>query len=172
MPVIRGQPLKNTLTPERRQLLLDALVNELEGRGSPNGPLIFEIPLDEPDLMDVLVVWQEWDSLRSGDRSSLIREAYTGRPGTIAQDLGVTYKEVVEQHLLPYEVIPKIVRPDVDPVVVRKAMLEEGGITLAEDKVELRFPKLQMAMDAHERLSDKLPNVYWSIVDNGDYMLG
>ena len=45
-------------------------------------------------------------------------------------------------------------------------MLAEGGIEGAAGKVELRFPTMAMAQAAHQRLCDKLPRGYWSIVQN------
>ena len=49
-----------------------------------------------------------------------------------------------------------------DPSKVRNAMLEEGGIALPSEKVDLRFPTMSMAETAHRHLCEKLPRGYWS----------
>ena len=164
MPIIKGQHSAAILSPSRRQTLLEQMLNEIEGKGKPNGPLIFEIPLDYSDKLDILVVWDEWEDIRSEDRSSLILEAYGNNQGKIAQALGVTYQETVEQNLLPYAVVPMIREGEFDPSKVRNAMLEEGGIALPSEKVDLRFPTMSMAETAHRHLCEKLPRGYWSIV--------
>jgi hypothetical protein len=150
------------LAPERRQALLEQLSSELTENTKPNGPVVFEIPVGPGERIDVLVVWAEWEGLRSEDRTDLILEAYNGQRDRIAQALGVTYEEAKEQQLLPYAVLPMIRRgePDQD---VRKAMLEEGGIALPGERVELRFPTMSMAEAAHRNLCNKLPRGYWSI---------
>lgn len=164
MPVIRGQSRTTALTAQQRQALLQQLKNERDGKATPNGPLVFEIPLEQSDRIDVLVVWQAWENLRSEDRTSLVVEAYKDLEERIAQALGVTYQEAIEQQVLPYAVIPLTRRGEADAAEVRKAMLEEGGIPLPGDKVDLRFPTMAMAEAAHRRLCDRLPKGYWSIV--------
>ena len=163
MPVIRGESNVNPLTPERRHSLLDRLEQELSGQGAVNAPVIFEIPLEQSNRIDVLVVWHEWDGVASEDRTDLILESYRDQRERIAQALGATYMEAKDQHLLPYSVVPMIRRSDVDPSRVREVMLGEGGIALPDGKVDLRFPTMRMAEAAHRRLYERLPEGHWSI---------
>jgi hypothetical protein len=162
MPVIRGSTKIEALTPQRRAALLERLTEERQ-RPTPDGPVVFEIPLEQSDKFDVMVVWQEWESVRSEDRSAIIREAYQGDQ-KVAQALGVTYQEAMEQQLLPYAVVPMVRRDEVDPDKVREAMIQEGGIQLERDRVDLRFPTMAMAEASHQRLVQRLPRGYWSIV--------
>jgi hypothetical protein len=163
MPLIRGQATLRTLTADRRKDLLGLLAKERSGGSDPNGPVIFEIPLEQSDRIDVLVVWDAFEGLRSEDRTGLILEVYKDEQARIAQALGVTYQEAVEQYLLPYAVIPMTRRGEVDPAELRKAMLAEGAIRLPGDKADLRFPTMAMAEAAHQRLCERLPRGYWSI---------
>ena len=127
-------------------------------------PIVFEIPIELSDKKDVLVVWEAWRDIRSEDRSSIILEAYGEDGGSIAQALGVTYDEAIEQQVLPYAVQPMNRRGEADPEAVRNAMIRQGGILFGDKKVDLRFPSLQLAQDAFERLVQDLPTGYWSIV--------
>jgi len=166
MPVIRGEPTTNILSPELRESLLRKLASEHAGPGTADGPLIFEIPLGRSDKIDVLVVWKEFEDLRSEDRTELILDAYNEQKDKISLAMGVTYQEAIGQQLLPYTVIPMTRRGGgVDPAELRKAMLDEGGIPLSDEKVDLRFPTMAMAEAAHRRLIERLPGVYWSIIE-------
>jgi hypothetical protein len=169
MPVIRGEPRTTVLTEERRKVLLDKLRNELAERTRTSDLLIFEIPLEQSDKIDVLVVWQAFESLRSEDRTRLILDAYPKtRQRTISLALGVTYQEAMEQALLPYAVRPLMRRGEADPDELRKVMLEVGGIALPEEKVDLRFPTMAMAEAAYQKLCDRLPGGHWAIVQTLD----
>lgn len=164
MPVIRGQASVTALASERRQALLDQLKQELAGGQSPNGPVIFEIPLRQSDKKDVLVVWPAFRDLRSEDRTQLILDAYQQpEREQIAQALGVTYEEAMEQQLLPYAVVPMTRAGEADPAELRRAMIREGAIVTPAGKVDLRFPTLAMAENAHRKLSESLPKGYWTL---------
>jgi hypothetical protein len=165
MPVIRGRSTANILTPDRREQLREQLAGELSGQRMPDGPLIFEIPLEQSDKMDVIVVWNEFEGVRVEDRERVILDAYRDRRDQIAMAMGVTYHEAIDQQVLPYAVIPMTRHGEVDPTELRRAMLEEGGIALDGGKVALRFPTLAMAEDAHQHLVDLLPGGYWSILE-------
>ena len=65
------------------------MLNEIEGKGKPNGPLIFEIPLDYSDKLDILSFGMNGRILFGGIESSLILEAYGNNQGKIAQALGL-----------------------------------------------------------------------------------
>jgi len=106
MPVVRGVPSVNVLDPDRRRSLVESLRNEVSGGATPGGPVVYEIPLDQTDKIDVLVVWGEWAGIGSEDRTNVILESYGDQDKRIAQALGVTYEEAVDQQLLPYSVVP------------------------------------------------------------------
>jgi hypothetical protein len=168
MPVIKGQPKGQPLPDEKRAMLLQELKNELAGRSTGGSlavahtPLIFEIPLEFSEQIDVLVVWEWFDGVRSEDRSALIIEAYVGQAAKISQALGVTLEEALDQELLPYNVIPNTSPTGVDPKEIEKAMVEEGGFSLA-DKIRLWFPTRQMAEAAMVRLNQRLPQGAWVV---------
>ena len=159
MPVIRGRAKGTTLTDDQRKTLLEALVNERAGKSSPEGPVIYEIPLELSDRVDILVVWDAFRDLRSEDRSALILEAYKDQTAKIAQSLGVTRQEALEQFLLPYDVKAFSRFDNVNKSELHKAMLDEGGFTLGDGKIALRFPTWAMAEEASLRLMQRVPEV-------------
>jgi hypothetical protein len=163
MPVFRDEAVATVFTAEQRKAVVDQLTRELDGETTPNGPVIFEISLVPPDRFDVLVVWDAWEPLGSQDRSNIILQAYDGRGLKIAQALGVTYQEAVEQQVLPYAVIPMARPEEADTERLKREMVAEGGFTLANGKVDLRFPTMTLAERAHRLLSQRLPQGYWSI---------
>lgn len=165
MPVIRGISKSAPLASERRRTLSDELVAELSGKSSPDGPIIFEIPLEQSDKIDVIVVWNAFDGIRAEDSTALILDAYNDRKDRISLAMGVTYREAIAQHLLPYTVVPMMRRGQVDPAALNKAMLDEGGVALLNGRVELRFPTMAMAEEAQQRLAERLPGGYWSILE-------
>jgi hypothetical protein len=168
MPVIRLTPTAPAFRREQRQALLDQLSRELAGQATEKGPVVFEIPLDQADKMDVLVVWEAWKDVPSEIRSDVVLEAYKDKKDTISQALGVTYQEANDQNLLPYAVLPMTRRGEVDPETLKAAMLKQGGFALEGGKVDLRFPTRTMAQEAHRRLCDEVPKGYWSMVESGD----
>jgi len=172
MPVIRGQAQVSVITAEQRKQVADQLAKELSGQQTLDGPVIFEVPFEQQDRIDVLVVWDAWKPFSSTERSSMILDAYktVGSKVQIAQALGVTYQEAIEQQVLPYAVLPMIRRGEVNEDDVKKAMLAEGGFALSDGKVDLRFPTMLLAEQAHKRLADTLPKGYWSIVQTVGYL--
>lgn len=162
MPVIKGQPRVKTLDEGRRNALITRLGLELANKGDVDGPTIFEIPLDQSDRMDVLVVWHEFHDLRAEDRTGLIMQAYGGNAERIAQALGVTQAEAVEQGLLPYRVVAVTQSHGSAADELKKAMLGEGGFLTGGD-VDLRLPTQTMAIEAIERLSARIPGMGWRI---------
>ena len=85
MPVIRLTPTAPAFRLEQCQALLDQLSRELAGQATENGPVVFEIPLDQTDKMDVLVVWEAWKDVPSEIRSDVILEAYKDKKDKISQ---------------------------------------------------------------------------------------
>lgn len=171
MPVIRGQTQASAVSEDQRNKLADQLTRELRGEKTSEGPVVFEIPLDaQGSRTDVLVVWDAWKPLGSNDRSRMILNAYAGSDLSISQALGVTHQEAIEQQVLPYAVLPMIRRGEVDENELRQAMLAEGGIPFGNGKVDLRFPTMPLAEQAHRRLTDIIPRGYWSIVQTVGYV--
>ena len=173
MPVIRGPIKKPTLSDGERRVLLERLESELAGKKPVSGnvaweiPLIFEIPLERldgpSDRMDVFVVWDSFQNLRSDERTALILEAYHDRADQIVQALGVTRQEASDQCLLPYDVTSLILDDDIDTNEVNQAKLEEGGFSVSQDKVVLRFPTRSMAEAAARRLLAKFRGINWNV---------
>jgi len=169
MPVIRGQAQVSAVTAEQRKKVAEQLLKELAGEPTPQGPVIFEIPLDQQNQIDVLVVWDAWKPFSSTDRSTMILDAYQGKI-KISQALGATYQEAVEQQILPYTVVPMTRGREIDIAKLKQAMTKEGGFVLDNGKVDLRFPTMALAEQAHARLTDALPTGYWSIVQTVGYV--
>ncbi len=171
MPVIRPDSRWHVESP--RQTLVDQLVAELAGGRSEPGAVVFEMPVEENQTLHVIVVWSKWEGIPDDDRSSIILEAYAiydaTNPGqeprtpriTIA--VGVTPEEAVAtDDLLPFVLVPGLERSHPLYEQARRDMIEAGGIELPT-RIELRFPTLQMAREARQRLR-KYP--FKAIVDH------
>ena len=164
MPVIRGRLNVTRLSDERRRSLLHRLVAERNGGPVQGGPVIFEIPLDQPDKLDVMVVWDEWEGVRSEDRTELINEAYKDRPGVLTLALGVTYDEAIEQGVLPFRARLRFVKqPSFTEEQLRTACLSSGGFLRPEGIMELRFPTQTIAEEAVQQLKERLPGSEWVV---------
>jgi hypothetical protein len=159
----------------RRRALLDQLSKELGGTATPDGPAIFEIPFEQADKIDVLVVWREWENVRSDDRTNVILDAYKDQREKVSQALGVTYDEAMDQQLLPYsidagvrfhenEVKATLHVTDDD---LNRHMREEGGFPLPDGTTALRYPTLGMAEEACQRLQKKFPRGCWYVGQSG-----
>jgi hypothetical protein len=169
MPIIKGKSTYTVLNADLRKSLVARLKSEknIEGPGSPGSPLIFQIPIELSEKYDLLVVWEEWNDVRSDDRTALILDAFEEEKGNISQALGITYAEALEQELLPYQILPNCFFEDVSPEKIKDALLSEGGISLHNGEVvDLRFPTKIMAETAYRNLQKKLPHGFWSIVWN------
>src|SRR5438552_21437 len=158
MPVIRGRLNASKLPDNRRTSLLQRLVGEREGKAAENGPVIFEIPLDQPDKLDVMVVWDEWEGVRSEDRSQLIKDAYQDKADALALALGVTRTEAFDQGLLPYRVRSRFGKePRCSDEEFAAAALAVGGFPQSDGHIALRFPTQTIAEEAVQQLKQRLP---------------
>ena len=170
MPVFRGDSQSTAISQEAREGIIDQIGSEISGSTSENGPVIFEIPLKGMDKYDVLVVWEEWETkqIPSESRGDLIAEAYKSKSSPIADHialtLGATYAEALDQHLLPYGIVPNLDRFVVPNDKMVSAMKKRGAFRLPKNRLDLRFPTLEMAHKAHKQLVDEIPEGYWSIV--------
>jgi len=166
MPLIRGELVR---LPKDRHLQLVAELRKAIEEPSPIGPAIFEIPF-AGTRYDILVVWEQWEDVQPDERSEVIFEAYSGRSVEIAQAMGVTYQEAMQDHLLPYQIEPRPRPGEVAPAELRAAMLGEGAISVGKERLELRFPTRRMANAAYERLETKAPAGRWSfVVDDANF---
>lgn len=148
--------------------MIAQLAKELGGEATENGPLIFEIPLSGSDKMDVIVVWEKWKEkdVPTQLRSDMILAAYGDKKDKIVLPLGVTYKEAIDQNLLPYSIVPLTRKNEASEADLKATMKKHGGFVLAGGKVELRLPTMEMAEQVHTKLVDELPKGYWSIVQS------
>src|SRR5438270_151471 len=119
MPVIRPTVTAKVFKDEQRRALIEQLARERAGEPTAKGPVIFEIPLEATDKIDVLVLWEAWKDVPSETRSDIILEAYKEVQGKVSQALGVTYQEAIEQHVLPYAVTPMMRQGDVEPATLK-----------------------------------------------------
>ncbi len=164
MPVIRGRSKELKASEARRRSLLDRLLAERAGNSPPGGPVLFEIPLDQPEKLDVMVVWDEWEGVRSEERTQLIQEAYRDQAENLALALGVTWKEAIEQGVLPFRVRMRFTaQPRFPKEKVRTAYLSVGGFAGPGDTVELRFPTRATAEEAIRQLKKQLPGIQWVV---------
>ena len=168
MPVIRLTVTATVFEREDREAMTIQLAKELAGETTDDGPVIFEIPLTGIDKFDALVVWEKWKAkdVAPQTRSEMILAAYGENKDKIAQPLGVTYKEAMEQNLLPYAVVPMTRKNEVPISQLKAAMKKHGAFVLDNDKIDLRFPTMEMARQAHQKLVDEMPTGYWSIVQS------
>ncbi len=124
---------------------------------------MFEIPLAQPDQFDVMIVWNEWEGVRSEDRTQLIKEAYKDKADDLALALGVTYNEAIEQGVLPFRVRLRFgPQPKFTEEEVRTAVLSVGGFP-RPDGIELRFPTRTTAEEAVQQLNQLLPGMDWVV---------
>jgi hypothetical protein len=182
MPVIRPAGREQPIATVREHLA-DLLVKELMGERSRMGPVIFELPTDQPDQVDVIVVWEAWTSLPTQVRSEVVRDAYDrfarvlessthqlnpSKPRellvpTPASVTCATWEDLTTFDLLPYKIQPLAGEDEVDLEDVRLLMIEAGAIWTPFG-VQLRFPNKEMATDVYARLMEEMPEARWSIV--------
>lgn len=178
MPVIRSSK-QASYAASVKELLIDQLVKELLQEGTREGPVIFEIPTQDPRMIDVIVVWDSWKGIPPAERMEIIREAYSRYAGsleeslrgvdmpaerralpTVAIPIGATVVEAVNDNLLPY----RIIGTGRDKVLVRQAMIEEGAIEIPglTDGYVLSFPTKLLADEVYDRLLKTYPSGHWA----------
>jgi hypothetical protein len=184
MPVIRPAGRAEPIATVREHLA-DLLVNELIGERSRMGPVIFELPTDQANKVDVIVVWEAWKSLPIEARSEVVRVAYdrfekllessvhTIDPSKPREPLApvpasvicITWEDLAGTDLLPYKIQPTAEEGEVDLEDVRLLMIEVGAIWTPFG-VQLRLPSMEMATDVYTRLMKEMPEARWSIVES------
>ncbi len=184
MPVIRPAGRKQPIATVREHLT-DLLVKELMGERSRMGPVIFELPTEQANRVDVIVVWEAWKSLPSESRIEVVRDAY-GRFATALESsihqidpnkprdvlvpspasvICATWEDVATLNLLPYKIQPTAIGDAVDQEDMRLLMIENGAIWTPFG-VQLRFPNEEMAADVHARLMEEMPEARWSVEES------
>jgi hypothetical protein len=170
MPVIKA----NRLPPEgrARQELVDELVEELSGAPgttpTTGRPVIFE--LESPS--QIMVVWDKWENIPQNQRTLIIMEAYEKHDSSsgasqplapqIMLTIGVTPSEALEMNLLPFTVGSSVYEGDQHFEAAQQAKLDEGAIEFPSG-LALRFPSEEMAIQACQRLRQRIPEVFWQV---------
>lgn len=154
------------LNEEQRKELVDELRSQLNDEEPESRPIIFEMPLEGSNKIDVIVVWDSLNNIPYEERDLIVREAYGDTAQQIAQVSGLTCQEAIEQHWLPYAVRPLLRKDELKDKAdkVRREMLEAGGIPLPDGHVDLRFPTMKMAEEAHRKLVDMDAKAYWTLM--------
>jgi hypothetical protein len=138
--------------------------------------MIFEIPVEEPGKIEVVVIWQEWGDVTSTDRTNVILEAYDDQRDNLVQAVGATYEEAIRQDLLPYRIVSVLDRlkfltlmrltPEQQNELrkaIEGAMLQEVGAREVGGHIDLRFPTREMAEQAQLRLFERFRDGYWAV---------
>ena len=175
MPVIRPAGRKQPLATVRDHLA-DQLLEELMGERSRMGPVIFELPTDQANQVDVIVVWEAWKSLPTEARSQVVRVAYQRFAKVLESSIHqndpskpmdllvpspasvtcATWDDLTTLDLLPYKIQPTAAEDAFDPDDARLLMIEVGAIWTPFG-VQLRLPNREMATDVHTRLMTEMP---------------
>ena len=137
MPVFRVTAEK--IPADVRESLLQKLKQERQDPSPSGEPAVFEIPVEEPDRIDVLVVWKEWEDVPSAERTNVIMEAYEDQRDKLAQAVGVTYEEAMQQQLLPYSIVSRF---EVSPKFLSKVYLNPDEA--AQRLMDIRNAKLEL----------------------------
>ncbi len=170
MPVIRGEATFKTLQKKTRRELVRQLAGELSGPAESNGPIVFEIPLGQTHMKDVLVIWDKFRDVGVEERTEIIMDAYRQAfketndiDKTISLAAGLTCEDAWEATYLPYVVEPA---QDVELAQVKDALVAEGALVLPAGKVQLHLPTRVMAEAAVRRLRQKFPDANWHISES------
>ncbi|MGA2703914.1 MAG: hypothetical protein ABSH35_22800 [Isosphaeraceae bacterium] len=155
------------------------------GERSRMGPVIFELPTDQANQVDVIVVWEAWKSLPLEARSQVVRDAYQRFARVLESSLHqidpnkprdllvptpasvtcATWDDLTTLDLLPYKIQPTAGEDAFDPEDARLLMTEVGAIWTPFG-VQLRFPNKEMATDVYARLMTEMPEARWSIIES------
>src|SRR5205814_7263182 len=131
-------------------------------------PYILEEEVSATGLRNVTVIWDRWKGIREENRSDVILAAYEAAEGkeyadSVASAIGVTPTEAVALGYLSYLAEP--LRRNDDPITeadYRRAFAEEATRTLlGKSAKELRYPRVEEANEAYDRLMAALPGSHW-----------
>lgn len=144
--------------------LVRRLQNELTAGRESGQPFIEERQADSGETRSVNVFWDEWDGISEEDRIAVIRQAYENAFGPEFADqivlvAGYSMPEGRDFGLLRYAVVSGLRSTDTFGVEdCRDALIAEGASILEDpNRPELRFPTLDDAIAAVNRLDERLP---------------
>jgi hypothetical protein len=171
-----------SLAADAKAALVPRLAEELLGRATADGPVVFEIPIGRTDKVDVIVIWDLFRQLSEEDRSEVIYEAYArcdearteGMPliPRITSAIGVTAQEALEMNLLRYRVSFHGHVKKKDSESIRDAMRAEGLMNAyaagkkpeAASGLTIYLPTRQIAENALARLQKQFSSLgSWSL---------
>lgn len=155
-PEVRPRPKYDALTLE--------LGEELRSNRESGQPWIEERQSPATDSRVVNVFWDKWEGVPEEDRIATILRAYEDVLGadyadTIAIPGGYTIPEGRDLGLLRYAILSGWRKTDpITEPTLREALIAEGASRLEDpNSPDLRFPTMDDAMAAIERLERRLP---------------
>jgi len=159
------------LAAGKREKLLQALIEELQHPKGKGEPIVLEDYTPETNSRRIHVIWNRWKECDRRLRSGVILDAYKQVFGEdyrkqITLALGVTGIEAMGIALLPYMVTPSPTRPE-EPQddEYEKVMRASGaGIFFVDDRLQLRFARIEDAEATIEFLQEQLPHSKWLLM--------
>lgn len=153
--------------------LVKRLAQELMSPAGESQPFIIERQIEGTGTRHVHVIWDRWKTIRDEQRSDIIWDAYTEAEGKESDDIalasGVTPAEALVFGLLPFKVVPVRRRHEPKPPAQKHEKARQGearGTLLGADAEELRYPSLELAIEAKSRLEKALPGSEWAVVED------
>ena len=157
---------------ERHAKLVQELVKELRQPSGKNMPYILEEEVPATGVRNVTVIWDRWKGVSEEDRSDVILAAYETAEGkeyatSIAIPTGVTPTEALALGYLSYKVESlRRAGEAVSEADYRRAFTDEAARTLlGKTATALRYPRIEEAREAHDRLIAALPGSHWGVVE-------
>lgn len=161
--------IKRGVPSDRHDELVDELKTELE-QGQNVQPAILEEEYPKTNSRHVYVIWDRWSSVADEDRTDVILRAYAKLEGNelaenIALAVGLTSSEAVGFGLLPFVVQPAHANADTTALITyEQAKRREAENTVLRSASHgLRYPSIEAAEKAVERLQLALPGSKWTI---------
>jgi hypothetical protein len=170
-----------TLMAADKDSLVAGLAQRLKGLGTEatrhdssdhSQPLILENRVAQTKSVHLVVIWDFWADMASAERATIIREAAARskhfRGSSITLALGVTSDEALRSGFLPFAIVATHRQKDpVSSDALAHALAKAPGVPVRiGDRLQLRFPTLDMAENAYRQLSQEVPGPYWAIVQD------
>jgi len=159
MPVVTRKPSE----PPSRDLF-DRLLGELKSPGERGQPLVLQNPLGDRGHINVYVIWSRWKGISPDHRETLIRKAYHAFDpelfGKIVIASGMTFEEAIADGVLPVRIVASGTGGDpAKSEEIHATMIEEGAIETPFG-LELRYPSVDEAAPAYDRLDQRFPKAF------------
>ncbi len=159
--------------PQRSELLVQKLAEELTSPGIGPQPLIVERHLPMTNSRHVRVVWDQWGSLIEEERAAVIIQAYERVEGSQKADNISVALGIRSQEAAIFGIVPYLVQPEhphfMERSHYRQALAQEARHTvMGEGAKELRYPSEEEAKLAIERLKRISPETSWVINQEAD----